>query len=86
MALRVSMGSMHPPRNVQQITKAAQDYEYDAQVPLKYWLRSAQAMLQEVACPSHDARTSTDALRRQKSIYEKATKRQPTSFCSDMPI
>ncbi|EXJ73710.1 uncharacterized protein A1O5_03472 [Cladophialophora psammophila CBS 110553] len=46
-ALRVSMGSLHPPRNVQQITKAAQDYEYDAQIPLRYWLRSAQAMLKE---------------------------------------
>ncbi|ETI24985.1 hypothetical protein G647_04355 [Cladophialophora carrionii CBS 160.54] len=47
MSLRVSMGSLHPPRNVLQITKAAQDYEYDAQIPLRYWLRSAQAMLQE---------------------------------------
>ncbi|KIW76533.1 hypothetical protein Z517_11279 [Fonsecaea pedrosoi CBS 271.37] len=46
-ALRVSMGSLHPPRSVQQITKAAQDYEYDAQIPLRYWLRSAQAMLKE---------------------------------------
>ncbi|KAJ9603653.1 hypothetical protein H2200_011839 [Cladophialophora chaetospira] len=47
MSLKVSMGSLHPPRNVQQITKAAQEYEYDAQIPLRYWLRSAQAMLQE---------------------------------------
>ncbi|EXJ88885.1 hypothetical protein A1O3_01949 [Capronia epimyces CBS 606.96] len=38
---------LHPPRNVQQITKEAQDYEYDASIPLRYWLRSAQAMLKE---------------------------------------
>jgi hypothetical protein len=48
MSLKVSMGSAHPPRSVQQITKAAQEYEYDAQIPLRYWLRSSQAMLQEV--------------------------------------
>ncbi|KIX00775.1 uncharacterized protein Z518_09840 [Rhinocladiella mackenziei CBS 650.93] len=42
-----ALGSLHPPRNVQQITKAAQDYEYDANIPLRYWLRSALAMLKE---------------------------------------
>jgi len=42
------LGSLRPSRNVQQITKAAQEYEYDAGVPLRYWLRSAQAMLKEV--------------------------------------
>ena len=46
------MGSLHPPRNVQHITEAAQDYEYDAGIPLRYWLRSAQAMLQEVNWPT----------------------------------
>lgn len=55
--LKVSMGSLHPPRNVQQITKAAQDYEYDAQIPLRYWLRSAQAMLKEV-CPRPGGRSA----------------------------
>lgn len=48
--LRDAYSSMHPPRNIQQITKAAQDYEYDASIPLRYWLRSAQAMLKEVRC------------------------------------
>ncbi|KAL2441708.1 AMSH-like protease sst2 [Exophiala dermatitidis] len=38
---------LRPPRNVQQITEAAQEYEYDAAIPLRYWLRSAQAMLKE---------------------------------------
>jgi len=33
---------------VQQIAEAAQEYEYDASIPLRYWLRSAQAMLKEV--------------------------------------
>ncbi|KAK4943788.1 hypothetical protein LTR10_016691 [Elasticomyces elasticus] len=42
-----ALGSLRTPRNVQQITKAAQEYEYDAGVPLRYWLRSAQAMLKE---------------------------------------
>lgn len=42
------LGSMHSPRSVHQITKAAQQYEYDASIPLRYWLRSAQAMLKEV--------------------------------------
>lgn len=42
------IGAIHNPRSVQQITKAAQDYEYDAAIPLRYWLRSAQAMLKEV--------------------------------------
>ncbi|KIV96132.1 hypothetical protein PV10_00036 [Exophiala mesophila] len=41
------IGALHNPRSVQQITKAAQDYEYDASIPLRYWLRSAQAMLKE---------------------------------------
>jgi STAM-binding protein len=40
----------HPrsPQNVDQITKAAQDYEFDAALPMKYWLRSASAMLKQV--------------------------------------
>lgn len=42
------LGPMHSPRSVHQITKAAQQYEYDASIPLRYWLRSAQAMLKEV--------------------------------------
>ncbi|KIY03193.1 uncharacterized protein Z520_01660 [Fonsecaea multimorphosa CBS 102226] len=46
-ALRMSRGSVPPPRNVQQITKSAQEYEYDAEIPLRYWLRSAQAMLKQ---------------------------------------
>jgi hypothetical protein len=40
----------HPraPQNVDQITKAAQDYEFDAALPMKYWLRAASAMLKQV--------------------------------------
>ncbi|KAL6252354.1 hypothetical protein RBB50_000072 [Rhinocladiella similis] len=44
---RGSSTSPRPPRSVQQITKAAQEYEYDAQIPLRIWLRSAQAMLKQ---------------------------------------
>lgn len=36
------------PRSVEQITKAAQDYDYSALVPLHYWLRTARALLKEV--------------------------------------
>jgi len=36
------------PRSVEQITKSAQEYEYDAAVPLRYWLRTAAALLKEV--------------------------------------
>jgi len=42
------LGPIHKPRSVQQIAEAAQEYEYDASIPLRYWLRSAQAMLKEV--------------------------------------
>jgi len=45
--LRGPLTSLRPPRNVHQITKAAQEYEYDAQIPLRTWLRSAQAMLKQ---------------------------------------
>jgi len=39
------------PRNVEEITKAAQSYEYSALVPLRYWLRAAGTMLKEVKQP-----------------------------------
>lgn len=46
--LALSQYSSLKPRSVEQITKAAQEYEYNAQVPLRYWLRSAAALLKEV--------------------------------------
>jgi hypothetical protein len=50
MALSNTSKSLRPPRSIEQITRAAQDYEYSANVGIKYWLRSAAALLKEV-CP-----------------------------------
>ena len=36
------------PKSVEQITKQAQEYDFDATVPLKYWLRTANTLLQQV--------------------------------------
>jgi hypothetical protein len=47
--IRVGFGQPQAPRNVQQITKAAQEYEYDAGVPMRYWLRTAAALVKEVS-------------------------------------
>ena len=44
----MSLGQPRPPRNVEQVTKAAQEYEFDAAVPLKNWLRTASALLKQV--------------------------------------
>ncbi|KAJ5797684.1 uncharacterized protein N7503_006980 [Penicillium pulvis] len=36
-----------PPQAVNKITKIAQDYQYNAAVPLKYWLRTAATLMRE---------------------------------------
>lgn len=46
--IRTGLGLPSPPRSVEQITKAAQEYEYDAGVPIRYWLRTAAALVKEV--------------------------------------
>ena len=46
--IRIGFGEPQAPKNVEQITKAAQEYEYDASVALRYWLRTAAAMVKEV--------------------------------------
>jgi hypothetical protein len=51
MAYHTSHGSIRlplTPRSVEQITKAAQDYDFSALVPLNYWLRTARTLLKEV--------------------------------------
>ncbi|OKL56885.1 hypothetical protein UA08_08023 [Talaromyces atroroseus] len=35
------------PHNVEQITRLAQDYEYNPLIPLKYWLRTANSLVKE---------------------------------------
>ncbi|EEA19016.1 hypothetical protein TMatcc_010441 [Talaromyces marneffei ATCC 18224] len=35
------------PHNVEQITRLAQDYEYNPNIPLKYWLRTANSLVKE---------------------------------------
>lgn len=37
------------PHNVEQITRLAQDYEYNPNIPLKYWLRTANSLVKEVS-------------------------------------
>lgn len=49
--MSLTIGSINlrdAPQSVSQVTKDAQDYEYNALVPLKYWLRSAAAMIRQV--------------------------------------
>lgn len=38
-----------PPQSVEKITRIAQDYEYNAAVPLRYWLRTAATLIREVS-------------------------------------
>ena len=37
----------HPPQSIDQITRAAGNYDFNAMVGIKYWLRSAKMMLQQ---------------------------------------
>jgi hypothetical protein len=44
------------PHNVEQITRLAQDYEYNPLIPLKYWLRTANTLVKEVRpIPGNDS-------------------------------
>lgn len=50
MALTVGSvpGSRGVPRNVQELVKSATNYDFDARVPLKYWLNTAGNMIKQV--------------------------------------
>jgi len=50
MALTVGSitASQGVPQSVAQITKDASEYEFNALVPLKYWLRTANALVKQV--------------------------------------
>lgn len=37
-----------PPQSVEKITRIAQDYSYTSTVALRYWLRTAATLTQEV--------------------------------------
>lgn len=37
------------PRSVEQITSAAQEYDFDANIPIRYWLKTANNLLREVS-------------------------------------
>ena len=67
------------PRNVEQISKTAQQYEYSALVPLRYWLRTAGTLLTE-ACvlPWHGFVVLT--ILRQAEIYEREGDNETTYF------
>lgn len=51
MASRMSVvgSGGSPPQSVEKITRIAQDYEYNAAVPLRYWLRTAATLVREVS-------------------------------------
>lgn len=82
----IRLGEAQAPRSVEQITKVAQDYEYDAAVPLKYWLRTASALLKEV---SHSMKVAIRTLANHevRQIYtaEKVMMKPLISYCFDMP-
>ena len=79
-----------PPQSVESITRIAQDYEYDSAVPLKYWLRSAASLIQEVSCNvvipfNHEYEANSSSLNRHKSTSTKAVTNKHISSFSDMP-
>jgi STAM-binding protein len=43
-----SHGAAAVRHNVEQITRLAQDYQYNPMVQLKYWLRTASTLVKEV--------------------------------------
>ena len=47
----VALGHPSAPKSVEQITAQAQDYDFDANVRLRYWLRTANTLLQQVMDP-----------------------------------
>ncbi|KAJ5153312.1 uncharacterized protein N7482_009790 [Penicillium canariense] len=49
MASQMKLSSTEggPPQSVEKITRIAQDYEYNAAVPLRYWLRTAATLMRE---------------------------------------
>jgi hypothetical protein len=48
LAGAASNGFGKEPMNVAGIVQLAANYEYDADIPLRYWLRSADAMQKQV--------------------------------------
>jgi hypothetical protein len=59
MASSMALGSVNknirPPRSIEQITRDAQNYDYTAVIGIKYWLRTAGALLKEVCLFRHRA-------------------------------
>lgn len=49
------------PMNVKEIVTKAQAFEFNPQIPLKYWLRTADTLLKEVRSPNESSGTSADA-------------------------
>jgi STAM-binding protein len=37
------------PRKVEEITRMAQNYDYNPSIPLRYWMRTAATLLREVS-------------------------------------
>lgn len=48
MAAQLPQSVGVPPQSVEKITQTAQDYEYNPQISLKNWLRTASTLIREV--------------------------------------
>lgn len=48
MAAQLPQSMGVPPQSVEKITQTAQDYEYDPQISLRNWLRTASTLIREV--------------------------------------
>jgi hypothetical protein len=54
-------GQIMKPMNVKEIVTKAQAFEFNPQIPLKYWLRTADTLLREVRSPNESWGTSANA-------------------------
>ena len=67
------MASMNAPLGVEDIVKQASNYEYNVQIPLRYWLRTADTMQKEVCIEPFPISRSQLTLHRPKFTKPRAT-------------
>jgi hypothetical protein len=73
------------PLSIKELTRRAEDIEYDPSIPLKYWLRSADTLLKEVSYSCYKFARLT--LRpRLESTKEKEMISKHTFSTFDMPL
>ena len=84
-ATGLTVGHLSAPRSVEQITKQAHDFDFDANVPLKHWLHTANTLINQV-WPARVYVFDVTYTTRQKDIVQKKTMKQPTFCSTDMPF